>query len=90
MSTDEIIKLGTKLGLGFNRSTNFKDALEKGRVVFDGVNGQRFLFEPDWDNDEILEKMGESLILMGKRMKAMEIHNVISITSDHSVTFDYD
>jgi len=90
MSSDEIIELGTKLGLEFNRSTNFKDALEKGRVVFDGINGQRFLFESDWDNDEIIGKMGESLILMGKRMKAMEIHNVISITSDHSVAFDYD
>jgi hypothetical protein len=89
MSADEVIELGTKLGLNFNRSDNFKDALDNDRVVFNGVNGQRFLFDTaEMCDDEILEKLGESLILMGKRMKSMEIHNVISVNSDHDITFD--
>lgn len=82
MTKEEIIDLGVKLGLQFDEKTNYPDALAKGRVVFDGCNGQRFLFESNWGDDEILSKMGESLILFGKRLKCLEISRVISVNSD--------
>lgn len=83
MSRDEIVELGTKLGLKFDLKTNYADAFEKGRVVFDGCNGQRFSVEADWDDEKVLETLGESLILYGRRLQKMEIHNALSITSDH-------
>lgn len=82
MTSKEIIKLGTQLGLSFDEKTNYPDALAKGRVVFDGANGQRFLFESKWSDKTIYEKMGEALILYGKRLKCLEINRVISIVSD--------
>jgi hypothetical protein len=83
MTKEEIIRIGTLLGLQFEEKTNYRDFLEKEIVVFDGCNGQRFLFDSQWTDDEIYEKLGSSLILMGKRMKALEIHRVLSITSDY-------
>lgn len=83
MTREEIIKLGTGLGLKYNPERNYVDDEIKGNyVVFDGVNAQRFLIHHDKDNDDILEELGSALITMGKRMKAMQINDVISITSD--------
>lgn len=82
MTNKEIIKLGRTLGLGFDENSNYNDMLERNIVVFDGINGQRFLIEGKWSDKEILQKMGESLILMGERKKKMEINSVLSITSD--------
>ena len=75
--------VATKLGLDFNEKTNFPGALLHGQVVFDGCNGQRFLIESEWSDDMILEEMGKSLILVGKRTKCMEIHDILSINGDH-------
>lgn len=82
MTNEEIIKLGTALGLFFNERTNYKDLLDKNIVVFDGINGQRFLVEGEWSDDEILSYMGHCLILMGERKKCVEISQVLSINSD--------
>lgn len=82
MTNKELIKIGTTMGLSFNEKTNYLGMLEKNIVVFDGCNGQRFLIDGKWSKDEIYAKIGESLILMGKRTKAMELHNVLSINSD--------
>ena len=82
MTNEEIIKLGTTLGLKFNKNDNFPDMLAKNNVVFNGINGQRFRFEGSWTDDEILEEMGKALILMGERKKKMEIDRVLSIMSD--------
>jgi hypothetical protein len=82
MKPEELIKLGTTLGLSFNKDTNYKDSLAKGTIVFDGSNGQRFLIESTWPKEKILTELGQSLILMGKRAKCMEIKNVLSINSD--------
>lgn len=82
MTNDEIIKLGTTLGLKFNINDNFKDMLEKNNVVFNGINGQRFRFEGSWSDDEILKEMGKALILIGERKKKMEINRILSITGD--------
>jgi hypothetical protein len=79
MTNEEIIKLGTMLGLEFRESTNYPVALKNGRVVFDGCNGQRFLIEGSWSDEEIYSKIGESLIEQGMRMKAMEINRALSI-----------
>lgn len=82
MKKKEIIKLGTKLGLSFNEKTNFKDSLARDIVVFDGCNDQRFLIDGRESDTKIYKTLGESLILYGKRLKAMEIHSVLSINSD--------
>jgi len=82
MTNDEIIKLGTTLGLNFNENDNYKDMLARNNVVFNGINGQRFRFEGSWSDDEILEEMGKALILMGERKKKLEINRVLSIMSD--------
>jgi hypothetical protein len=82
MTNEEIIKLGTTLGLKFDEKTNYKDMLARNIVVFDGINGQRFLIEGKWSKEVILEEMGKSLILMGERKKKLEIHRVLNITGD--------
>ncbi len=82
MTNEEIITLGRRLGIEFNESDNYKNALAKNRVVFNGINGQRFLFEGSWSDDEIYKEMGVSLILMGERRKKMELHRVLDIMSD--------
>lgn len=82
MTTKEIITLGTKLGLTFRTETNYTDNMEKGMVVFDGVNGQRFLFETKSSDDELYKEMGNALINIGKRTKCLEIQRVISINND--------
>jgi hypothetical protein len=82
MTKEDVIKTGTMMGLYFNEKTNFKDMLERGIVVFDGCNGQRFLIDSNWTDDEIYTEIGHALILKGKRMKALEIHQVLSINSD--------
>lgn len=79
MTNEEIIKLGTTLGLHFNRNDNYKDLLAQNIVVFNGVNNQRFKFEGSWTDDEILSEMGKALIQMGERKKTMEISRVLSI-----------
>ena len=82
MTKEEVIRIGTLMGLSFDEKTNYKEALQKGRIVFDGCNGQRFLIESSWDDDTIFEELGKSLILLGKRKKAYELHQVLSINSD--------
>lgn len=82
MTNEEIIKLGTTLGLDFNENDNYKDLLARNNVVFNGINGQRFRFEGQWSDDEILREMGKALILMGERKKKLEINRVLSITGD--------
>jgi hypothetical protein len=83
MTAQEIIDLGTRLGLPFDKQTNFKDMLKKDFVVFDGCNGQRFSFDgKTLTDDEIYSEMGKALILYGKRLKCMEIKEVLSVNSD--------
>jgi len=84
MKTKEIIRLGTTLGLRFKEETCYPNDLLKNIVVFDGVNGQRFLIDDnEMTDDEILKKMGESLKLMGRRELKMELHQRLNITSDN-------
>jgi hypothetical protein len=84
MKKDEIIKLGTTLGLYFDEKTCYKKDLLNDRVVFNGVNGQRFLIEgSEMTDDEILEVMGDSLKLMGRRKLKLELHTLLNITSDN-------
>jgi len=82
MKKEELIKIGTLMGLGFEENTNFPDALEKGRIVFDGVNGQRFVIESKWTDDEIFTALGDALKIYGQRLQKMEIHKAININQD--------
>jgi hypothetical protein len=83
MKKEQIIELGTKLGLPFNIHTNYPFMLEKDYVVFDGCNGQRFSIDGQKEtDDEIYKNLGKFLILMGKRQKCLEISKVLSITGD--------
>lgn len=82
MTVEELIKIGTLLGLDYNGKTNYKDILSSGRVVFDGCNGQRFLIDSNLPDEEIYKDLGSAVRLRGKREKALEIHRVLSINSD--------
>ena len=83
MKSDEIIKLGTTLGLNFRIDSCYEKDILNNRVVFDGINAQRFLIEGnEMSDDEILKVMGESLKLMGRRQLKMELHNRLDIMSD--------
>ncbi len=79
MKTKSLIRLGTLMGLKYNEKSQFPDDLLKGRVVFDGINNQRFLIEASWKDDKIHKELGKSLIEYGQRKKAMEISDAISI-----------
>lgn len=82
MKTKEIIELGTKLGLPFNRKDNFEDKLDSDYVVFNGSNGQRFAIDGKWDDNQIYRCLGAALIQYGMRLKVIDINRVMSITSD--------
>ena len=80
MTKNEIVELGTRLGLPFNEKDNYKDFLAKDFVVFNGCNNQRFAFDGRKStDDEIYREMGNALREMGAREKCMEINNVLSI-----------
>jgi hypothetical protein len=84
MKTKEIIKLGTTLGLKFDEKTCYPHDLENNVVVFNGINGQRFLIDGnDMSDEEILSRMGDALQLMGRRQLKMELHTLLNITSDN-------
>jgi hypothetical protein len=78
MKEEEVIKLGENLGLSFNRGSNYEESLAKGIVVFDGCNGQRVLIECTWDDEEILETFGQSLIHYGEIKRAQEISQLLN------------
>jgi hypothetical protein len=82
MTKNNIIKLGTSLGLSFNEKTNFPDQLKKNVVVFDGCNGQRFLIDGKLTDNQILENFGQALIRYGRRLQKMDIYQALSITGD--------
>lgn len=84
MKTKEIVKLGTTLGLYFNEKNCYPEDLKKDRVVFDGVNGQRFLIEGnEMSDDEILSRMGDALQLMGRRQLKLELHTLLNVMTDN-------
>jgi len=83
MKKEEVIRIGTLMGLKFDESTNFPDALEKGRIVFDGVNGQRFVIESKWTDDQIFTAFGDALKLYGQRLQKMEINKALNINQDY-------
>jgi hypothetical protein len=79
MKADEIIELGTKLGLPFNRNDNYKDMLERNIAVFNGANAQRFLIDGSWTDEEIYEAIGKALKAMGNMEHRLELHRLTQI-----------
>jgi hypothetical protein len=80
MTKNEIVELGTKLGLPFNEHDNYVHMLEEDFVVFNGCNNQRFAFDGrKLTDDEVYREMGKALKQMGQREKCMEINSVLSI-----------
>ena len=83
MKTDEIVELGTTLGLNFDEKTCYPHHLKDNFVVFNGVNGQRFSFDGNkLTDDEILEEMGTALKLMGRRALKLEFYRLLNPMSD--------
>lgn len=84
MTRKEVIRIGLLMGLKYDEKTNFLKDLNDGIVVFDGINGQRFRLESgSMPDDQIFHELGKARFLMGKRAKAMEVNNVLSITNDY-------
>ncbi len=79
MKVEELIELGTKLGLPFRRDSNFEKALAQDRVVFNGANAQRFLIEGRWTDAEIYDKLGQALKDMGNMEHRMELNRLFQI-----------
>lgn len=79
MKAEQIIELGTKLGLPFNRDDNYKDMLDRDIVVFNGANAQRFLIDGSWSDDDILANFGKSLRAMGDMEHRMALDRLLKI-----------
>ena len=83
MTKEEVIKIATLMGLKHNPDRNFEFNEEKGYIVFDGVNGQRFSIDvPNMSDEEIYQRLGDYLQLMGRRQLKTELHALLNITSD--------
>jgi len=83
MTKEEVIKIGVLMGLCHNPHHNFKDNEERGYIVFNGINGQRFAYDvPNMSDDEIYEKLGNDLQLMGRRQLKMELHTLLNVMTD--------
>lgn len=83
MKTEEIITLGTKLGLTFIRDTNWPSFLDANIVYFSGSNGQRFKVDGNAPDDDVYKSIGLHLINYGKRLKCIEIDGILSINNDY-------
>jgi len=79
MKAEEIIQLGTKLGLPFNRDDNYKYMLERDIVVFNGANAQRFLIDGSWSDDDILSNLGKALMAMGDMEHRMALNRLLKV-----------
>ena len=79
MKAEQIIELGTKLGLPFNRDDNYKDMLDRDIVVFNGANAQRFLIDGSWSDDDILSNLGKALMAMGDMEHRMALERLLKI-----------
>ena len=82
MKPKDLERMATLMGLEYNQKDNFPHMVEKGVLVFNGCNGQRFLIDSNWEDDKIHHELGKALIAFGKRSKCLEINSVISINSD--------
>jgi len=84
MTKEEVIRIGKLMGLKHDPFYNFQDNEERGYIVFNGINGQRFAYDvPNMTDDEIFEKFGNDLQLMGRRQLKLELHNLLNITTDN-------
>ena len=83
MTKEEVIRIGTLMGLKHDPKRNFPDNEDRGFIVFDGVNGQRFHIDvQDMSDDEIYERFGEYCQLMGRRQLKLDLHRLLNITTD--------
>ena len=48
MKTKDLERMATLMGLDYNQKDNFPHMVEKGVLVFNGCNGQRFLIDSNW------------------------------------------
>ena len=83
MTVDDVIKIAVIMGLEHNPKRNYDDLENRGYILFDGVNGQRFAIDvPNMSDEEIYENLGIYLRQMGRRQLKMELHTLLNITSD--------
>ena len=83
MTVKELIKIATLMGLKHDPKRNYEDNEKRGYIVFDGVNAQRFAIDcPNMSDEEIYQRLGEYLQLMGRRQLKMEFHSLLNIMSD--------
>lgn len=83
MTVKEAIKIATLMGLKHDPTHNFEDNEKRGYIVFDGVNAQRFAIDvPNMSDEEIYQRLGDALQLMGRRQLKMELHSLLNVMSD--------
>ena len=71
------------MGLEHNPKRNYEHQEEAGYIVFDGVNAQRFAIDvPNMSDEEIYQRLGEYLQLMGRRQLKMELHSLLNVMTD--------
>ena len=71
------------MGLKHDPTHNYEDNEKRGYIVFDGVNAQRFSIDvPNMSDEEIYQRLGEYLQLMGRRQLKMELHSLLNVMSD--------
>jgi len=83
MTVDEVIKIATLMGLEHDPKRNYDDNEKRGYIVFDGVNAQRFSIDvPNMSDEEIYQRLGEYLQLMGRRQLKVELGTLLNMMSD--------
>ena len=84
MTVDELIKIATLMGLEHDPKRNYDDNEKRGYIVFDGVNAQRFSIDvPNTSDEEIYQRLGEYLQLMGRRQLKVELGTLLNMMSDN-------
>lgn len=66
MFRDELIYIGTLMGLGYDEKLNSESIIKNGIVIFDGWAGQTFTISSKNDKEIIYKQLGDALKSVGK------------------------
>jgi len=84
MTKEDVIKIAKLMGLKHDLTHNFPYNEDRGYIVFDGVNGQRFSIDvQNMSDDEIYSRLGDYCKLMGRRELKVELGTLLNMMTDN-------